>query len=97
MKRDETPSGFKLKKLKEARLMKLEKNFLDVQLRGQDHYVYINEHNKAQVISRDGNWVTEHIRTAVLKYNFEVDKVKKMKVKDFSFEEIKFYENKYLK
>ena len=36
-------SVIKLRKLKEIRRAKLEKNLLDVQLKGQDHYVFINE------------------------------------------------------
>ena len=82
----------KLRKLKDIRRKNLEKNLLDVQLKGQDHYVFINERNKAQVVSKDGAWVTEHIRTSILKYNFEIDKIEKMLVKDFTKEELKEYE-----
>ena len=82
----------KLRKLKEIRRKNLEKNLLDVQLKGQDHYVFINDRNKAQVVSKDGAWVTEHIRTSILKYNFEIDKIEKMLVKDFTKEELKEYE-----
>ena len=39
----------KLRKLKDIRRKNLEKNLLDVQLKGQDHYVFINDRNKAQV------------------------------------------------
>ena len=85
------PSEFKLAKLKELRLKKLEKNLLDIHLKGQDHYVFMNERGKAQVISK-GNWVTEHIKTAVLKYNYEVDKTQKMLIRDFSEEEIIAFE-----
>ena len=82
----------KLRKLKEIRRKNLEKNLLDVQLKGQDHYVFINDRNKAQVVSKDGAWITEHIKTSILKFNFEVDKIQKMVVKDFSKEELKEYE-----
>ena len=88
------PSEFKLAKLKELRLKKLEKNLLDIHLKGQDHYVFMNERGKAQVISK-GNWVTEHIKTAVLKYNYEVDKTQKMLIRDFSEEEIIAFEKIY--
>ena len=88
------PSEFKLAKLKELRLKKLEKNLLDIHLKGQDHYVFMNERGKAQVISK-GNWVTEHIKTAVLKYNYEVDKTQKMLIRDFSDKEIIEYEKIY--
>ena len=66
MRRDQTPSGFKLKKLKELRLKKLETDLLDVHLKGQDHYIFMNERGKAQVVSSDGNWITEHIKSAIL-------------------------------
>ena len=95
MRRDQTPSGFKLKKLKELRLKKLESDLLDVHLKGQDHYIFMNERGKAQVVSRDGNWITEHIRTAVLKFNYEVDKTEKMLIRDFSDQEIIAYEKIY--
>ena len=84
--------SFKLRKLKEIRRKNLEKNLLDVQLKGQDHYVFINERNKAQVVYEEGRWVAEHIRTAILKFNYEIDKIEKMLVKDFTKEELKEYE-----
>ena len=95
MRRDQTPSGFKLKKLKELRLKKLETDLLDVHLKWQDHYIFMNERGKAQVVSSDGNWITEHIRTAVLKFNYEVDKTEKMIIRDFSDQEIIAYEKIY--
>ena len=95
MRRDQTPSGFKLKKLKELRLKKLETDLLDVHLKGQDHYIFMNERGKAQVVSSDGNWITEHIKTAILKFNYEVDKTEKMLIKDFSDLEIIAYEKIY--
>ena len=82
----------KLRALKEIRRKNLERNLLDVQLKGQDHYVFINERNKAQVVSKDGEWITEHIKTSILKFNFEIDKIEKMLVKDFTKEELKEYE-----
>ena len=82
----------KLRKLKELRRIRLEKNLLDVQLKGQDHYVFINEKGKAQVVSNEGNWVSEHIKTAILKFNYEIDKIDKLFIRDFSDDEIKEYE-----
>ena len=82
----------KLRKLNEIRRKNLEKNLLDVQLKGQDNNVFINHRNKAQVVSKDGACVTEHIRTSILKFNFEIDKIEKMLVKDFTKEELKEYE-----
>ena len=81
----------KLKRLREIRRKNLEKNLLDVQLKGQDHYVFINERNKAQVVT-DGSWVTEHIKTSVLKYNYEIDKIQSLLVRDFTKEELNEYE-----
>jgi len=85
-------SIIKLRKLKEIRRKNLEKNLLDVQLKGQDHYVFIKENGKAQVVFKDGEWVTDHIRTAILKFNYEVEKIDKLLVRDFTEEEIKEYE-----
>ena len=59
----------KLARLKKIRRDNLEKNLLEVQLKGYDHYVFINERNKAEVVSKQGGWVSEHIRTAILKFN----------------------------
>ena len=87
----------KLRALKEIRRKNLEKNLLDVQLKGQDHYVFINDRNKAQVVNKDGAWVTEHLRTSIPKFNFEIDKIEKMLVKDFTKEELKEYERSVLK
>ena len=97
MKKKERPSEFKLRKLKEMRLAKLEKNLIEIHLKGQDHYVFINERGKAQVVCDRGTWINEHIRTAILKFNYEVDKTNSMLVKDFSDAEIVAFENKYLK
>ena len=86
----------KLKKLKELRLANLEREFLDDTLKGYDHYVFINERGKAQVVTEQGRWVAEHIRTAILKFNFQVDQTKSKKsVKEFSEQEILAYEKKF--
>ena len=85
-------SVVKLRKLKEIRRKNLEKNLLDVQLKGQDHYVFIKDNGKAQVVYQEGRWVTEHIRTAILKFNYEIDKIDKLFIKDFTDEEIREYE-----
>ena len=87
----------KLRKLKQIRRNKLEKNLLDVQLKGYDHYIFINERGKAQVITEQGRWVVEHIRTAVLKFNYQVDETNKKKsVKEFTEKELQAYEKKYV-
>ena len=87
--------SIKLKRLKAMRLANLEKELLDITLKGYDHYVFINGRNKAQVVTEQGRWVAEHIRTAILKYNFQVDETNKKLVKDFSPKEIQAYIKKY--
>ena len=82
----------KLRKLKEIRRKNLEKNFIDIQMKGMDHYVFIKENGKAQVVYQEGRWVAEHIRTAILKFNYEIDKIDKLFIKDFTDEEIREYE-----
>ena len=82
----------KLRKLREIRIKNLQKNLLDIQLKGIEHRININSRNKAEVVASEGSWVTEHIRTAILKYNFEIDKIPKLFVKDFKPEELKQYE-----
>tara|TARA_R100000781_G_scaffold40951_1_gene28271 strand:+ start:405 stop:692 length:288 start_codon:yes stop_codon:yes gene_type:complete len=82
----------KLRKLKDIRRKNLEKNLLDVQLKGQDHYVFINQKGKAQVVSNESNWVSKHIKTAILKFNYEIDKIDKLFIRDFTNEELNEYE-----
>ena len=86
----------KLRKLKDIRRKNLEKNFLEIQMKGQDHYVFIKDNGKAQVIYDEGRWVTEHIRTAVLKFNYEIDKIENLLIKDFTDEELNQYEKTFL-
>ena len=86
----------KLKKLKQIRRKDLEKNLLDIELKGYDLYVFINERNKAQVVTEQGRWVAEHIRTAILKFNYEIDKTDSMVVKDFENKYLKEYEKTFL-
>jgi hypothetical protein len=92
MSNSPNPSIQKLRKLKEIRRKNLERNFIDVQMKGMDHYVFIKENGKAQVVYDEGRWVSEHIRTAILKYNYEIDKIDKLLIRDFTDEEIKEYE-----
>ena len=89
--------SLKLRRLKQMRLANLEKDFLDNTLKGYDHYVFINENGKAQVVFKEGRWVAEHIRTAILKFNYQVDEINKKKsVKEFSELELQAYEKKYV-
>ena len=94
MKKEHT--SVKLRKLKDIRRKDLERNFLDVQMKGQDHYVHIKENGKAQVVYEEGRWIAEHIRTAVLKFNYEVDKIDKLLIRDFTEKEINQYEKTFL-
>ena len=89
-------SSVKLQRLKNIRRKNLEKNFLDIQLKGQDHYVFIKENGKAQVVYEEGRWVKEHIRTAVLKFNYEIDKIDKLLIRDFTEKEINQYKKAFL-
>jgi len=84
--------SLKLRKLKEIRIKNLQKNLLDIQLKGIEHRININSRNKAELAANSGSWVTEHIRTSILKFNFEIDKIQKLLVKDFTDEELKQYE-----
>ena len=87
--------SIKLKRLKNIRRKDLDKNLLDVELKGYDHYVFINERNKAEVVSKQGGWVSEHIRTAILKFNYEIDKTSSMLVKDFEKKHLNEYEKTF--
>ena len=89
-------SSVKLQRLKNIRRKNLERNFLYVQMKGQDHYVHIKENGKAQVVYEEGRWIAEHIRTAVLKFNYEVDKIDKLLIRDFTEKEINQYEKAFL-
>ena len=96
MSKSPNPSILKLRKLKEIRRKNLEKNFIEIQMKGMDHYVFIKENGKAQVVYEEGRWVTEHIRTAILKYNYEIDKIDKLLIRDFTDQEIMEYEKTFL-
>ena len=89
--------SIKLRRLKAMCLAKLEKELLDYTLKGYDHYVFINERGKAQVVTEQGRWVAEHIKTAILKFNYQVDQTKSKKsVKEFTEQELQAYEKKYI-
>jgi len=93
MKRDETPSGKKLDRLKEIRRKGLVRKLLDIQLRGVEHRVHITSDSRADLTVHDGNWVTDHIRTAIVKHNYEINRIPTLQVKDFEPSEIREYEN----
>ncbi len=85
-------SSVKLRKLKDIRRKNLEKNFLEIQMKGQKQYVFIKENGKAQVVYQEGRWIAEHIKTAVIKFNYEINKIDKLLIRDFTNEELNEYE-----
>ena len=93
MKRSETSSGKKLEKLKEIRRKNLVRKLLDIQLRGVEHRVHITSDSRADLTVHDGDWVTDHIRTAIVKHNYDINKIPTLQVKDFTIKEIREYEN----
>ena len=88
-------SKFKLDKLRELKIKKLEKTLIDVTLRGEEHYIFINERNKAQIVSNTRAWISEHIKTAVLKHNYQIDKVNQMLIRDFTDKELDEFDKHY--
>ena len=93
MKSKETSLGNKLEKLKEIRRKRLVKELLDIQLRGVEHRVYITDDSRADLTVNDGDWINDHIRTAIVKHNYEIDRLPRLQVKDFKPKEIKEYED----
>ena len=96
MKRNEKTSYNKLEKLKEIRRKNLVRLLLDVELRGVDHKIHKTNDSRADLTINDGDWVNDHIRTAIVKHNYEINKIPKLQVKDFSIKEIREYEKSSL-
>jgi len=96
MRRKDRPSYNKLEKLKEIRKKRLVRLLLDVELRGVDHKIYITKDFRADLTVHDGDWISDHIRTAIVKHNYEINKIPKLQVKDFTMQEIKEYERTFL-
>jgi len=96
MKRDEKSSYKKLKFLQENRRKNLVRLLLDVELRGVDHKIHITKDFRADLTVHDGDWISDHIRTAIVKHNYEINKIPKLQVKDFSIKEIREYEKSSL-
>ena len=92
MKRNEKTSYKKLEKLKEIRRKNLVRLLLDIELRGVDHKIHITNDSRADLTINDGDWVNDHIRTAIVKHNYEINKIPNLQVKDFTIKEIKEYE-----
>lgn len=82
-------SELKLQKLKENKLEELAKK-LDSDIRGYDHIVQYADNHTASLRS---DWVDENIRTIIMKHNYNVNKVEKMLIRDFSDKEQEAAEN----
>ena len=82
-------SELKLLKLRENKLEELAKK-LDSDIRGYDHIVeYADNHT----VSLRSDWVDENIRTIIMKHNYNVNKVEKMLIRDFTDKEQEVAEN----
>tara|TARA_R100000781_G_scaffold31542_1_gene23029 strand:+ start:187 stop:474 length:288 start_codon:yes stop_codon:yes gene_type:complete len=79
----------KLNKLKENKLEELAKK-LDFDIRGYDHIVKYADNHTASLRS---DWVDENIRTIIMKHNYNVNKVSKMLIRDFTDKEQEAAEN----
>ena len=82
-------SELKLNKLRENKLEELAKK-LDKDIRGYDHIVEYADNHTASLRS---DWVDENIRTIILKHNYNVKKVEKMLIRDFTDKEQEEAEN----
>ena len=87
--RQSTKSERKLLKLKENKLEELAKK-LDSDIRGYDHIVQYADNHTASLRS---DWVDENIRTIIMKHNYQVNKVSKMLIRDFTAEEQEAVDN----
>ena len=79
----------KLNKLRENKLDELAKK-LDKDIRGYDHIVEYADNHTASLRS---DWVDENIRTIIMKHNYNVNKVAKMLIRDFTDKEQELAEN----
>tara|TARA_R100000329_G_scaffold77660_1_gene66696 strand:- start:415 stop:717 length:303 start_codon:yes stop_codon:yes gene_type:complete len=82
-------SELKLQKLKQNKLEQLAKK-LDLDIRGYDHIVEYADNHTASLRS---DWVDENIRTIIIKHNYQVNKVAKMLIRDFTDKEQEAAEN----
>ena len=81
-KRKDHPSNIKLERLKELRIQKLLKKLLDEDLRGVDHRLNITKDFRAEILE-EGSWVNEHIRTAIVKHNWQISRQQNWQIKNF--------------
>ena len=87
--RQSRKSELKLNKLRENKLEELAKK-LDKDIRGYDHIVEYADNHTASLRS---DWVDENIRTIIMKHNYNVNKVAKMLIRDFTDKEQEAAEN----
>ena len=76
----------KLKILRKNRINYLQEK-LDNDIKGYDHLLHLNNDKTLIVNESCKNRVDENIRIILVKYNNEIKKVERMRIKDFSSEE----------
>lgn len=81
-RRKDHPSNIKLEKLKELRIERLLKKLLDEDLKGVEHRLNITKDFRAEILD-GGGWVSEYIRTTIVKHNWEVSRQQNWVIKDF--------------
>ena len=81
-RRKDHPSNIKLEKLKELRIERLLKKLLDEDLKGVEHRLNITKDFRAEILD-GGGWVSEYIRTTIVKHNWEVSLQQNWVIKDF--------------
>ena len=81
-RRKDHPSNIKLQKLKELRIERLLKKLLDEDLKGVEHRLNITKDFRAEILD-GGGWVSEYIRTTIVKHNWEVSRQQNWVIKDF--------------
>lgn len=92
-RRKDHPSNIKLEKLKELRIERLLKKLLDEDLKGVEHRLNITKDFRAEILD-GGGWVSEYIRTTIVKHNWEVSRQQNWVIKDFEPELILEVETK---
>ena len=81
-RRKDHPSNIKLEKLKELRIERLLKKLLDEDLKGVEHRLNITKDFRAEILD-GGGWVSEYIRTTIVKHNWQVSRQQNWAIKDF--------------
>ena len=81
-RRKDHPSNIKLEKLKELRIERLLKKLLDEDKKGVEHRLNITKDFRAEILD-GGGWVSEYIRTTIVKHNWEVSRQQNWVIKDF--------------